>query len=58
VKGVVMMDEKERKEIEALIDMRNDHQNWLSGEELQKEAMKSFQQRKDLFRYFLDNNNK
>jgi len=45
---------KEQKEIEKLFEARKDTSNFLSGDELAKQAKKSFDSRKEIIKDALD----
>ena len=53
-KGVYQMKKEDKESVEHLIEMRKDNNRWLSGEELAKEAEKSFKENKEKFRELLD----
>jgi len=48
------MKKEDKEAVEHLLEMRKDSNHWLSGEELAKEAKKSFKENKEKFREFLD----
>lgn len=48
------MKKEDKESVEHLIEMRKDNTRWLSGEELAKEAEKSFKENKEKFRELLD----
>lgn len=48
------MKKEDKEAVEHLLEMRKDNNRWLSGEELAKEAKKSFEENKEKFRGILD----